>query len=533
MKRVAAVVDGFNLYHGIASLPGADRLKWLDLRGLLLQFAPRDQHVLVEIAYFSAFTTWDPDKERRHRQYVLALEASGVQPFLNHFKRKDKRCSSCGSRIHLREEKESDVGIVTRLIELASEDKADLFLVVSGDTDLRPGLLLFRRLFPEKQLRVLFPPARRNQSITQAVGGRLNVRQIEEHHLLLSQLPETVRDSAGGVVARRPSRYGSTAAIRQWRARTPCLHLFGAATPTGEAFRRLAASALPGWSLLAYSRRPAARGSATSHPADLCDPAGFQPAAAPAAADPGAADPAAAAIWISFAPLWLLAPFLERLAVDHPERLQGLQGLIACSSSSVLTKRFAANRPDRQLVARLMAAEEQLLATCRRLQLPCRILQPTLIHGQVGPYVDRNLSRLLQLMRRLPLLPLPAASGLRQPIHASQLAAVALQLARQLDASGWDPQQPQRLAVGGDQTLSYLAMLEALQESLPPGDPARRCRLLPLPSRLFLLLASPLLLLSPRAFEAVLRMQADLAGFLPSHRLLGLPAQPFPVRSPW
>ena len=66
-------------------------------------------------------------------------------------------------------------------------------------------------------------------------------------------------------------------------------------------------------------------------------------------------------------------------------------------------------------------------------------------------------------------------------------------------------------------------------EATDPGDRARRCRLLPLPPRLFLSLASPLLLLSPKRFEAVLRMGADLAGFTPAHRLLGASPEPFPV----
>ena len=82
----------------------------------------------------------------------------------------------------------------------------------------------------------------------------------------------------------------------------------------------------------------------------------------------------APAICISFRTIWLLAPFLEQLARNHPERLAGLRGLIACSSSSAITKRFAANRSDRELVALLTRAEEQLLASCRRLDVPCRIL---------------------------------------------------------------------------------------------------------------------------------------------------------------
>jgi len=291
------------------------------------------------------------------------------------------------------------------------------------------------------------------------------------------------------------------------------LHLFGAATPTGEAFRQQAANTDLPWPLHAYSRRSG------SIPADFTSPAAFRPAGSPGTPT----------LWISFGPIWLLAPFLEHLACQHPERLAGLRGLIACSSSSAITKRFAANHFDSELVARLIGAEEQLLATCRRLHVPCRILQPTLIYGQAGPYGDRNLSKLLQLLRRLPCLPLPAESGLRQPIHASQLAAVALHIAEQLRGSGCDPFLPERITLGGDTTLTYTAMIRALQQAQPVGDPARRCRLLPIPNRLFFSIAAPLLLRSPKAFEAVLRMGANLSGFTPAHQLLGREPQPFPV----
>jgi hypothetical protein len=289
------------------------------------------------------------------------------------------------------------------------------------------------------------------------------------------------------------------------------LHLFGAATPSGEAFRQLALTADPARPLHAYSRQA----PAPTNRADFTNPEAFR----------SAGEPGARAIWISFGPIWLLAPFLEHLARKYPERLAGLCGLIACSSSSAITKRFAASRFDRELVKRLTCAEEQLFASCRHLNVPCRILRPTLIYGQAGSYGDRNFSRLLAVLRRLPLVPLPAETGLRQPIHARHLAAVALQLA----GSGWDASLPARIALGGDTTLSYADMIRALQQAQPPGDPARRCRLLPVPNRLFFLLAAPLLLRSPKAFEAVLRIGADLAGFTPAHQLLGREPESFPV----
>lgn len=299
------------------------------------------------------------------------------------------------------------------------------------------------------------------------------------------------------------------------------LHLFGAATPTGEAFRQRAASADRTWPLYAYCRMKPVQNASSgiTYHADFNNPREFIPAGRPGAQ----------AIWISFGPIWLLAPFLEQLSREHPQRLAGLRGLIACSSSSVITKRFAANHFDRKLVADIKNAEDQLLACCNRMGIACCILRPTLIYGQIGEYVDKNVSSLIQLLRRLPVLPHPAETGLRQPIHATQLAAVALHLAHQLDGSGWDESLPACIALGGDTTLSYAEMISALQQAQPEDDPARRCRLLSIPNRLFFLLTAPLLLRSPKAFEAVLRMGANLSGFTPAHQLLGSDPQPFPV----
>jgi len=295
------------------------------------------------------------------------------------------------------------------------------------------------------------------------------------------------------------------------------LLLFGAGTPSGAALMAGAGSG----TLLAVGRRE------PRWPSGLAGDRGFlaMDLCAPASFEPGEGDQR----WISFAPIWHLAPFLATLRQGHPERLRGLRSLVACSSSSTDTKRYAANGFDRDLVRRLRASEESVLESCAALGVPCRILAPTLIYGQAGGYGDRNLSRLLGLMRRLPLLPVPARSGLRQPIHARQLAAVALQVSARLEQEGASSEGPAVLPIGGDESLSYTAMLERLRGATPPGDPARRCHFLPLPPRLLLWLASPLLLLSPKSFEAMQRTQADLAEFLPAHRLLGQSPQPFPV----
>ena len=44
---------------------------------------------------------------------------------------------------------------------------------------------------------------------------------------------------------------------------------------------------------------------------------------------------------VSFAPIWKLADYLNRIFLNKPDQLKGLKGILACSSSSIYTKKFA------------------------------------------------------------------------------------------------------------------------------------------------------------------------------------------------
>ena len=169
-----------------------------------------------------------------------------------------------------------------------------------------------------------------------------------------------------------------------------------------------------------------------------------------------------------------------RLVLRYP----GLQRVVAFSSSSVLSKADSKDREERRGMAAMAADEEALVAACADRGLPLLLLRPTLIYG-CG--MDRNVSLLAELARRYRLIPLAgAAGGLRQPVHADDLAALAvsaLQVGAPLDAES---------AACGGETLSYRAMAEriaALQArpvrllSLPPGLMATLIRMLALVPR--------------------------------------------------
>jgi nucleoside-diphosphate-sugar epimerase len=148
-----------------------------------------------------------------------------------------------------------------------------------------------------------------------------------------------------------------------------------------------------------------------------------------------------------------------------------LRRVVAFSSSSVVSK---ADSPDAEEGARMAAmarAESALTEACAQRGLPLLLLRPTLIYG-CG--LDRNVSLLAAFARRFGLIPLAGkAGGLRQPVHADDLAELALRALT--SAAPLDRVSP---ACGGS-TLSYREMAQRIADTLP-----RRARLLTLPAGL-------------------------------------------------
>lgn len=234
-------------------------------------------------------------------------------------------------------------------------------------------------------------------------------------------------------------------------------------------------------------------------------------------------------VLISFAPIWLLSKFLFRISLEQPDRLQKLTGIVAVSSSSYLTKRFAFSNYDKSLAASLTDAQKSLIDLSTSLGINCQIVAPTLVYGMKDEFKDQNVTRMIKLMRLLPVILLPQSTGLRQPIHASQLARVVQTIAENMNRGIWESRHPILLPIGGDEILSYTEMLSRLRESLPIHDAARRCYLVKIPNRIFLALCSLLLPVNTRLFEAVLRINSNLSGFTTANSLLAEEPQSFPI----
>ena len=125
---------------------------------------------------------------------------------------------------------------------------------------------------------------------------------------------------------------------------------------------------------------------------------------------------------ISFAPIWLVKNLFIHLKKYNLPKLKALKGVILYSSTSAITKRFAANEFDRKLSKQIISSENTILNICKKNAINCIIVRPTIVYGVYKDLNDKNYSRLIKLFNKLPFCLIPADTGYRQPIHFSDLS---------------------------------------------------------------------------------------------------------------
>lgn len=145
------------------------------------------------------------------------------------------------------------------------------------------------------------------------------------------------------------------------------------------------------------------------------------------------------------------------LAVSAISQWDEIHRLVMFSTTSVFTKATSANLQEREQIAEILKFENILKVLCKKRSTELVILRPTLIYG-CG--LDQNISRLARWIKRFGWLPVAgAANGLRQPVHADDLAELAVS-ALQFDTE----LQLDSPACGGS-TLSYREMVERIFDS--------------------------------------------------------------------
>jgi nucleoside-diphosphate-sugar epimerase len=156
---------------------------------------------------------------------------------------------------------------------------------------------------------------------------------------------------------------------------------------------------------------------------------------------------------VSLGPLDAFAAWFARAAPASARRV------VALSSMSADSKRGSPDAAERELAARLAAAERALAEAARARGAAWTILRPTLIYGGGR---DASLAPIARFARRWHLLPVPwRAHGLRQPIHADDVAAaVAAALDRAATFS-------RVYELGGGERLGFDAMLARIAAAQP------------------------------------------------------------------
>ncbi|PXA86183.1 epimerase [Caulobacter sp. D4A] len=201
--------------------------------------------------------------------------------------------------------------------------------------------------------------------------------------------------------------------------------------------------------------------------------------------------PGAATVF-ALSPIWLLPDVLPLL------KARGMTRLVAFSSTSRFTKEASPEPAERAVAKALADAESAVEAFCSEHGVAWTILRPTLIYAEGR---DGNVSRLAGLIRRFKVLPLSGSGeGLRQPVHADDLAAGAIAAATAPAAAG------RAYDLVGGETLAYRDMVRRIYEGL-----GRRPLIAPLPPWLFSLLLTLARPFFPGATAAMgARMSQDL-----------------------
>lgn len=161
--------------------------------------------------------------------------------------------------------------------------------------------------------------------------------------------------------------------------------------------------------------------------------------------------------WICVAPIWVLPDYFALIEAS------GAQRVVALSSTSRFTKIGSGDAAENAIAAKLIESEARLQAWAERRGIEWVVLRPTLIYGHGR---DKNISEMARFIRRFGFFPLfGRAQGLRQPIHAEDVAAACVAALQAPDAAN------RAYNISGGETLAYRDMVARVFAAL--GRPAR------------------------------------------------------------
>ncbi|MBT9143587.1 MAG: 6-hydroxy-3-succinoylpyridine 3-monooxygenase HspA [Syntrophomonadaceae bacterium] len=201
-QRVIAYVDGFNLYYGLKD-KGWRRYYWLNIP-LLAQNILKPGQELIVTKYFTARVSSPLEKQKRQSTFLEALGTlTGIEMFYGHYQLNPRKCHKCGYEDRESKEKMTDVNIAVELLRDAYDDKCDVALLISADSDLVPPIKAVTELFPHKRIVAAFPPNRYSFSLDKVAHASFRIGRAR---IANSILPEEIVKTDGAIL-RRPDSW--------------------------------------------------------------------------------------------------------------------------------------------------------------------------------------------------------------------------------------------------------------------------------------------------------------------------------------
>jgi len=202
--RAIVYIDGFNLYYG--SLKRNPDLKWMNPKILVEKIFPEID--VLSLKYFTAYVTDRPNdstQSQRQQTYFRALKTIPNFEiirghYLSHTVSMPLETPVNGERyakVIKTEEKGSDVNLATMMLVDCFQNKFDVAVLISNDSDLTLPLSMVRGMF-KKQAYVINPQMGKDRSIQ--LGRNCDRhRDIRKGHLIAAQFSNPVIDSKGEI----------------------------------------------------------------------------------------------------------------------------------------------------------------------------------------------------------------------------------------------------------------------------------------------------------------------------------------------
>jgi uncharacterized LabA/DUF88 family protein len=180
-QKANVYIDGFNFYNGLVA-SNWKQYFWLDMVSLANEMlgSLAKKPTLNNVYYFSAPPYMHVGKEKRQRRFFTANQQnSQFKLVLGHHKDKSKNCYSCGTKIAMSEEKQTDVNIALKMLGCAAKDECNLSILVSGDTDMIPIIKAIKDIKSAHQVMIFFPPSRKTHEMIQYADGWRDLLTLE------------------------------------------------------------------------------------------------------------------------------------------------------------------------------------------------------------------------------------------------------------------------------------------------------------------------------------------------------------------